>query len=119
MTVNNDRILDMNDKINSLEFCLSDHESFDYVRVDRLDILRCLDSISDKLVNKTSNFRRLLEISKKKKVQDKKDFESVVNNRITVCMSLALKIECIKMKMFENDKDIRLSQHVAEFIQNV
>ena len=119
MTINNDRILDLNDKINSLEFCLSDHKSFDYVSVDRADILRCLDSISDKLINKTSNFRRLLEISKKKKVKNEKEIESDVNNRITVCMSLALKIEYIKVKMFEDDREIKLSQHVAEFVQNV
>jgi hypothetical protein len=90
-----------------------------YVSVGRVDILRCLDSISDKLVSKTTTFRRLLEISKKKKVQDKKDFESVVNNRITICMSLALKIECIKIDLFRDNREIRLSQHVADFIKDV
>ena len=99
MTLASDRILDLRDKINSLEFCLSNTELSSYVRIEKEEVLRCLEIVSDRLIKKTSNFKSLLDISKKKNFQNRNELEVSVSNKITICMSLALKIEYINEKL--------------------
>ena len=118
MTLASDRILDLRDGINSLEFCLSNTELSSYVCVEKEDVLRCLDIISDRLIKKTSNFKSLLDISKKKNFQNKNELEVSVSNKISVCMSLALKIEYINEKLFGMEQ-VKVSQHVYDFIKDV
>ena len=118
MTLASDRILDLRDKINSLEFCLSNAELSSYVYVDREEVLKCLEIVSDRLIKKTSNFKSLLDISKKKNFQNKNELEISVSNKISTCMSLALKIEYISEKLFDIEQ-IKVSQHVYDFIKDV
>jgi hypothetical protein len=101
LTLASDRILDLRDEINSLEFCLSNVELSSYVHIEKEEILKCLDVISDKLVNNTYEFKNMSDVSK-------------ISNR----MSLALKIEYIKEDVCKLEK-IKVSQHVYDFIKNV
>lgn len=118
MTLASDRILDLRDKINSLEFCLSNTELSSYVYIDKEEVLKCLEIVSDRLIKKTSNFKSLLDISKKKNFQNRNELEVSVSNKITVCMSLALKIEYINEKLFGMEQ-VKVSQHVYDFIKDV
>lgn len=118
MTLVSDNILDLRDKINSLEFCLSNTELSSYVCIGKQDVLNCLEIISDRLIRKTSNFKSLLDISKKKNFQNKNELEVNVSNNITVCMSLALKIEYINEKLFGMEQ-VKVSQCVHDFIKDV
>lgn len=118
LTLANDHILDLRDEINSLEFCLSNTELSSYVYIDKQEVLRCLETVSDRLIKKTSNFKSLLDISKKKNFQNKNELEVSVSNKISVCMSLALKIEYINEKLFSMEQ-VKVSQHVYDFIKDV
>lgn len=118
MTLASDRILDIRDKINSLEFCLENDSLSTYVHIDKTDILEWLEIVSDRLLKKTSNFNTLLDIAKKKKFENEKALEVSVSNKITNCMSLALKIELLSMKISET-KEVKISQYVADFIKDV
>lgn len=111
MTTTNDRILDIRDKINSLEFCLNNTLS-NFVVLDKGELLKWLDIVSDRLIKKTSNFRVLLDIVKKK------GLEANFNNKITNCMSLALRIELLSMRIIEME-EIKVSQYVSDFIKDV
>lgn len=101
MTIVSDHILDLRDELNSLEFCLSNIELSNYVYIEKEEILKCLEAIGDKLVNNTSEFKNISDISK-----------------ISTRMSLALKIEYIKEDVCKLEK-IKVSQHVYDFIKDV
>ena len=113
----NDHILDLRDKINSLEFCLFNDDIPNSISIESSEVLICLDVISDRLIKKTSNFKSLLDECIKR-CYHKLEIETCVKNRISTCMSLALKIEYLKTKAFEN-KETKVSQHVYDFIKDV
>ena len=118
MTLTNDRILDLRDKINSLEFCLINNDTQKSISLESNEVLIYLDIISDRLIKKTSNFKSLLDIANRKNFKNRLELEVTVKNRISICMSLALKIEYLKTKVFET-KEIKVSQYVADFIKDV
>lgn len=102
----------------SLEFCLESEPLSTYQEIDKSCVLNWLESVSDRLIKKTSNFKALLDVAKSKKFQNGIDLEISVNNKITNCMSLALKIELISIKVVETE-EVKVSQYVADFIKDV
>jgi len=118
LTLASDRVLDLRDKVNSLEFCLDNDSLSNYIVSDKTDVLKWLDIVSDRLIKKTSNFKTLLDIAKKKEFKNEIALKVSVSNKITDCMSLALKIELMSMRIAEM-KEIKISQYVTDFIKDV
>lgn len=113
--ISSDKILDIRDKISSLEYCLDG----DVVNANTIlkseDVLTVLDDMSDSLILKTSRLNKGLidgEVLKSKKVED------LIKSKMTTYMSLAFKIEMLKRRI-STQKEIKVSKYVFDFIKNV
>lgn len=116
--IESDRILDIRDKLNSLEYCLDNIIINRSVELNKSEIEDRLKNIGDELIENTSNLNKKLPLIEVLK-SNKDTIEKAVKKKMTTYLSLAFKIEMLKRRLNEEGDKIKLSKHVANFIQNV
>ena len=115
--ISSDRILDLTDKLNSLEFCLDNVIVNRTVSIEKSEVVNRLDMIGEELVNNTSNLNKKLPMIEV--LRSNRDvIEKAVKKKMTTYMSLAFKIEMMKRRL-TGEGEVKISTHVANFIKNV
>lgn len=121
---NESRLFDINDKVNSLRYCL-DNELESYEIINKSTVLDKLDLLSEGLLKETGKLSKRLPILSKsienesfKKIGGR--VEVGIKKSLTSFMSTVYKIELLKsdIKQIE-DGDLRVSSHVKNYFYNV
>lgn len=113
-----DKILDIKDKINSIDYCIDNSEDINKsIEIDSSIMLSKLEAISKSIINNTSSLKEKYSLIKTQ-YGYQGDIEKAVNKRMSILISLLYKINDVKNKISANTQ-VKISQHVSDFIQNV
>lgn len=112
--IRSDKILDVKDKINSLEYFL-DNEELGDITIDCEKVVSTLNILSEELFKKTNLLSKCSSVDK---VSKSEDLNTIIKGKVTNYLSLLFKIELLKDRM-KNLDNIKVSKYVSDFIENV
>lgn len=112
--IKSDKIFDIKDKINSLEYFLDNSDLGDVV-MKSSKILFVLDRLSEGLIFKTN---KLNAYSNTDKILKSVDLNIVIKSKMTDYLSIIFKMETLKDRM-KTLEEVKVSKYVSDFIENV
>ena len=121
--IKSDNILELNDKLNSLRYCLGeDSPDVNSVEISKSSVVSKLSDISEQCISSVSEMNGKLPTLEKSQFDADliKRLENGLKNKMTTYMSAIYKAEMMKRELNSSvDEFIKVSHHVKKFIQNV